>query len=59
MHHKDAILDSLAMRGNVAQFVAFRPDSGKARQSHSRIAIRSTCAAISPAILAAGSSCMD
>ena len=38
MHHKDAILDSLAMRGNVAQFVAFRPDSGKARQSHSRIA---------------------
>lgn len=38
MHHKDAILDSLAERGNVAQFVAFRPSNGNPRQSNSRIA---------------------
>lgn len=38
MHHKDAILDKLAERGNVAQFVSFRPDHGSARQSHTRIA---------------------
>lgn len=36
--HKDAILDRLAKRGNVAQFVAFRPDGGMPRQSFSRIA---------------------
>lgn len=37
--HKDAILDRLARRGNVAQFVAFRPDSTRTpRQSYSRIA---------------------
>ena len=28
---KDEILDRLAMRGNVAQFVAFRPDGGTGR----------------------------
>ncbi|QDH34172.1 hypothetical protein [Porphyrobacter sp. YT40] len=38
IHFKDAILDNLAARGNVAQFVAFRPDGGKAKQSYSRIA---------------------
>jgi hypothetical protein len=38
--HKDEILDRLAKRGNVAQFVAFRPNgSARApRQSYSRIA---------------------
>ena len=38
MHFKDAILDRLAERGNVAQFAAFRPDTGEAKQSYSRIA---------------------
>ena len=38
MHFKDAILDNLAERGNVAQFVAFRPQDGRPKQSHSRIA---------------------
>jgi len=38
MHHKDAILDTLAERSNVAQFVAFRPDNGHPKQSFSRIA---------------------
>lgn len=37
MHHKDTILDQLAMRGNVAQFVGFRPEGGEPRQSYSRI----------------------
>ena len=37
MHLKDAILDQLAMRGNVAQFVAFRPEGGEPKQSYSRI----------------------
>jgi len=38
--HKDEVLDRLAKRGNVAQFVAFKPDgaSGTPRQSFSRIA---------------------
>ena len=36
---KDEILDKLASRGNVAQFVAFRPDShGLPQQSYSRVA---------------------
>lgn len=37
MHHKDTILDQLAARGNVAQFVGFRPQAGEPRQSYSRI----------------------
>lgn len=37
MHHKDTILDHLATRGNVAQFVAFRPEGGEPKQSYSRI----------------------
>lgn len=36
--HKDEILDRLAKRGNVAQFVAFRPHDGRPRQSYARIA---------------------
>ena len=37
--HKDEVLDGLARRGNVAQFVAFRPDGGGLpRQSFARIA---------------------
>jgi hypothetical protein len=37
--HKDEVLDRLARRGNVAQFVAFRPDScNSPRQSFARIA---------------------
>jgi hypothetical protein len=37
--NKDEILDRLADQGNVAQFVAFRPDaSGKPLQSYSRLA---------------------
>lgn len=37
--HKDEVLDSLARLGNVAQFVAFRPDgSDLPRQSFARIA---------------------
>lgn len=36
--HKDAVLDNLARRGNVAQFVAFRPDARNPRQSFCRIA---------------------
>ena len=37
--HKDEVLDRLARRGNVAQFVAFRPDrGGLPRQSFARIA---------------------
>jgi hypothetical protein len=36
--HKDAILDRLARLGNVAQFVAFRPEAGEPRQSFSRVA---------------------
>lgn len=36
---KDEILDALAERGNVAQFVAFRPDAtGRPEQSYSRLA---------------------
>ncbi|WP_252947702.1 hypothetical protein [Oceanicola sp. 502str15] len=31
------ILDQLATRGNVAQFVGFRPDGGEPKQSYSRI----------------------
>lgn len=37
--HKDQILDTLAKRGNVAQFVAFRPNKGgHPRQSFARVA---------------------
>jgi hypothetical protein len=37
--HKGEILDALARRGNVAQFVAFRPEgSGLPPQSFARIA---------------------
>jgi hypothetical protein len=36
--HKDEILDSLAERGNVAQFVAYRPNKSGPQQSTSRIA---------------------
>ena len=35
--NKDVILDRLARRGNVAQFVAFRPNGGTPRQSFCRI----------------------
>lgn len=37
---KDEILDRLAEAGNVAQFVAFRPQSSRLRQTYSRIAGR-------------------
>ncbi|QZH73957.1 MAG: hypothetical protein JY451_09285 [Erythrobacter sp.] len=37
MLYKDTILDQLATRGNVAQFVGFRPEGGDPRQSYSRI----------------------
>lgn len=39
-HFKDEILDRLAKRGNVAQFVAFRPSSGAPVQSFARLADR-------------------
>ena len=36
--HKDEVLDGLARRGNVAQFVAFRPDgTNLPRQSFARV----------------------
>ena len=38
MLQKDEILDRLARRGNVAQFVAFRPEAGRPARSYSRIA---------------------
>jgi hypothetical protein len=35
---KDQSLDGLAQKGNVAQFVSFRPDSGILKQSYCRVA---------------------
>lgn len=35
--HKDQTLDSLAEKGNVAQFVSFRPEDGNLRQNYCRI----------------------